>query len=514
MKKIITLVLVAFMALNLSAQKGLNWIRIDNLKDDYLFKYFYSYAGNSYKAIFTIPEIKPFQPMKSQIFIRSYNADLSKYGEQGIPSESPVEVLITGFNDFTVIYGSTDENKNPFLQYHKDNKMVIADAQMNPLQVIYFPVHGKKNKFEGLPTVYKSHDSTHLIVINHEILENESKPFHETPVMHYVNIFDKNAKIIWSDSVRFADIFGKDVSISRYNFEYINDKLYLIASTNGNNMKKIKPTLYLVRFDRPQSFKVLNTEIFLNYEFHWDYVVTKAQKLIVSGVNMHPSNTSKKTLFFMTLDVKGGESSASIKRQNIDKPFMAQYPTYKSILPQYLYTPTDLLPVSDGLVYVSEYHIAVTRTTSTGSSSYTSTTYYVKPITFIKFDMEGNIQWIKMIDKYIASKQYYSEYFCRAFLSNGKVVVYYYDFLDNIYKDRFKGKLSFISDGKYCMAQAVLDNEGNLKKSLVYNIGEGGTLADLTSLRQVASDKFFVSGRGIKIKTRGDFVAFFDLKEE
>jgi hypothetical protein len=228
---------------------------------------------------------------------------------------------------------------------------------------------------------------------------------------------------------------------------------------------------------------------------------------------MHPSNTSKKTLFFMTLDIKGGESSASMKRQNIDKPFLVQYPTYKSLLPQFLHTPTDLLPVSDGLVYVSEYHIAVTRTTSSGSSSYTSTTYYVKPITFIKFDMEGNIQWIKMIDKYIASKSYYQEYFCRAFVSNDKVVVYYYDFLDNIYKDRFKGKLSIIMDSKYCMAQAIVDGEGNLKKSLVYNIGEGGTLANLTTMRQLNATRFLVAGRGIKIKTRGDFAAFIDMKE-
>ena len=128
--------------------------------------------------------------------------------------------------------------------------------------------------------------------------------------------------------------------------------------------------------------------------------------------------------------------------------------------------------------------------------------------------MEGNIQWIKMIDKYIASKSYYDEYFCRAFVSNGQVVVYYYDFLDNIYKDRFKGKLSFISDGKYCLAQCIVDAEGNLKKSLVYNIGEGGTLANLTTMRQLNATRFFVAGKGIKIKTRGDFATFIDMKDE
>ena len=511
MKKIVTLAFFACLAVNLFAQRGLDWIKIDNTKDDYLFQYFYKYSDNVFKAIFTIPDIKPFQPMKSQIFVRTYNGDLSKFEEQGIPSESPYQVIVTGFQNYTIAYGSTDENKNPFQSFHKNNKVLIADAQLNPLMNVSFPVHGKKNKFDGLPNVFKSHDSSNLIVINNEILESESKPFHETPVMRYINVYDKHLSLVWCDSVNFIDLFGKDVSINRYNFEYINDKLYLFASTPGNAMKKIKPTIFIVRYDHPQSYKILNSEIFSNYEFHWDYVVTKGGQLIISGVNMHPSKAAKKQLFFMSLDVKNSADKASFKVQNIDKLFLAQYPEYKNILPMYLFTPSDLLPVSDGLIYCSEYHCSVTTTnTSTGSSS---TTYYVKPITLIKFDMEGNIKWVKMIDKYISSGSYYDTYFCRAFLSNNKVVVFYFDFLDNIHNDKIKGKPKFGFGRTFCLVQGVLDSDGNLKKSLIYSIGDEGTQANLVSMRQIRSDKFFMTGKGIKMKTRGDFAAFYDLKE-
>jgi hypothetical protein len=510
MKKIFTIVFVSLFALNLSAQKGLNWIRIDNLKDDYLFRYFYKYTDNSFKAIFTIPEIKPFQPMKNQIFIRTFNADLSKFEEKGIPSESPYELSVTGFKDYTVIYGSTDENKNPFLQYHKDNKLVIADAQLNPLVNVSFPVHGKKNRFKGIPSAYKSYDSSNLIVLNHEILEDESKPFHETPVMHYINIYDKSLALVWCDSVKFADIFAKDVIINHYNFEFINDKVYLMATTGGNTMKKIKPEFFVVRFDKPGSFTIIARKTFLNPEFGWEQVIKKSGELVISGLNFIENSTAKKALFYISLDLNAPNAEALVKSIPIDKVLLAKYPAYKSLLPNYLASPCDLLPLKDGMMYCGEYHMIYTRSTSTS----TSTTYYVKGMSLIKFDFDGNIEWIKMIDKVIASGSAFYPYFCRAFVVKDEVVIFYYDYMENIFSDKPKPKIRFAGDYSLCLAQAVVDGEGNLKKTFIYKIGEDGTRADLTSLRQISPTRFFVTGSGLKLKTRGDYAAFYDLKEE
>jgi hypothetical protein len=513
MRKIITITLVFFMVFNLSAQRGLDWINIDNTKDDYLFRYFYKYSDGVYQAIFTIPEIKPFQPIKNQIFIRTYNADMSKYKEQGIPSESPYELSVTGFKDYTVIFGSTDENKNPFLHYHKDNKLVITDAQLNPLINVSFPVHGKKNRFEGLPSAYNSHDSSHLILTNHEILESESKPFRETPVMHYINIYDERLTLKWCDSVNFANIFDKDTPINHYSIDFIRGKVYMIATTNGNTMKKVKPEIFVIRFDAPGKSSIIARKVCISPQFGWESMVTKEGKLIIAGLNYIENGPVKKTLFFMNIDLNTLGGEAMIKTIAIDKTLLAKYPQYKSILLSDMAEPSILLRMKDGLLYCGEYHLAVTSTSSTGTSSHSSTTYYVNTISFIKYDWDGNIEWIKMIEKNTASKTAFSSYFCRAFLSNGNVVIFYTDYLDNIFSDKFSRKPRIVTDNNLCMAQAIVDNEGNMKKSLIYKIGEDGTRADLNTMRQIDNTRFFVAGTGMKMKTRGSFVAFYDLKE-
>jgi hypothetical protein len=510
MKKHLTFILVACLAFNLSGQtqKGLKWVQIDNTRDDYLFRYFYKYSDDVYKAIFTIPEIKPFQPMKNQIFVRTYKGDLSKYDEVGIPSESPYELSVTGFKDYTVIFGSTDENKNPFLKYHKDNKLLITDAQMNPLLTVSYPVHGKKNRFEGIPSAYKSHDSSNLIILNNELLESESKPFHETPVVHYINIYDKNLGHVWCDSVKFMDIFENNVVINHYSFDFINDKLYLIATTGGNGMKKIKPEIFVVRFDKPGSHNIIARRTFINQQFGWEHIVRKNGELVISGLNFTENSASKKALFFIRIDLNTPNAEALIKSIPIDKVLLSKYPSYKSLLPNNLASPGDLLQLKDGLLYCSEYHMIYTRSSSTSSS----TTYYVKGISFIKFDFEGNIEWIKMIDKSTASGSAFYPYFCRAFVSNGDVVVFYYDYMENIFREKPSGKLRFVNDYSLCLAKAIVDGEGNFKKSFIYKIGEDGTRADLTTMRQISPTVYFVTGSGVKIKTRGDFAAFYDLK--
>ena len=63
------------------------------------------------------------------------------------------------------------------------------------------------------------------------------------------------------------------------------------------------------------------------------------------------------------------------------------------------------------------------------------------------------------------------------------------------------------------MYGALLDGEGNIKKSLIYNIGENGTRANLNRMRQIDNSRFFLCGSGISMKTRGDFATIYDLKE-
>ncbi len=510
MKKTTAFLALFFVLFQLSAQKALDWKKIDSPKDDYVFKYFYQYTGDVYKGIFTIPTVKPFQSVKNQIFVRTFNADLSSYTEQGIPSESPYLVSVTGFKDYTVIYGSTDENKNPMLQYHADNKLLVTDAQLNILLNVSYSVHGKKHRFTDTPSVYRSCDSTHLIVINSEIMAPDKPSFKASPTVQFISVYDKDLQLVWKDSVDFEQIFGKDVPLNNFDMDFMNNKLYVFASHRAVPTKKLKPTLYIIRYDHPQSYQVVDKEIFPNDYFSWKYLLNKKGEMYMCGINEVLNSSKNKQLFYMSLDLNAPDAKPLLKTYTIDKAFIAKYPDYKFILANYLTYPGSLLLTADGLIYCSEYHAIVTS-----SSKYSSSTsYYFKPMTFIKFDLDGNIVWLKMIDKNVQSSYKYSEYFCRAFYINNEVVVFYYDFVNNIFAEAHKGKPTSPFGNKLCLALARIDADGNIVKKVITAVGDDGTSADLNRLRQISDTRFFMTGSGINLKTRGDYVTFYDLKEK
>lgn len=131
MKKILFLLAFAVTILSVTAQNNIHWLKIDSNKDKYDFQYYIKASEDSYKAVFTIPHNKPFQTTKHSIFIRNYDKNMDLQTEVGIPAESPVNLSITGFQDYNIIYGTMDENNNPMSQYTKNNRIVITDNNMN-----------------------------------------------------------------------------------------------------------------------------------------------------------------------------------------------------------------------------------------------------------------------------------------------------------------------------------------------------------------------------------------------
>jgi len=512
MKKFLTSMVLLLPVIFVMAQNDVKWTRIDSPKEKYDFKYFISTTQESSKAVFTIPQNKPFQQTKHNIFVRSYNSDLSNFTETGIPPDSPVTLFLAGFRNYTVISGSMDENKNPMAQYAKENMIIIADNNMNPLVVKTFPLHGKKNKFTGSPVLYTSHDTSHLIVVNNEILSFDKPSLKEPPKMTYIDVYDKSLNHVWTDSVNFNTIFGEKNNINRFSMDFVDGKLLLTASCPADGMKKIKATIYLVSFDKPQSYKIIWSEIFPYENLAYRTLVGPQGNMIISGANMMgtsaPFGQTKKQLFFLNKDLKNSDAEPVFKSYELDKTFVAKYPEYKMFLAESLFGPFDLFLLGDRVVYASEHRYYSTSTSSSGSSS---TTYYFKHITLLCFDNEGQIEWLNMINKSVASKQSFDDHFCNGFVSGNNLCFFYYDYADNIAAAKFIEKPRFVGEDKLWVTQAIVSPDGDIKKTMITNIGAHDIRANLSATQQVNDHRFILVGTGTSLSSLGGYFGIYEL---
>jgi len=515
MKKLIALLAFAITVLSVTAQNNIHWLKIDSNKDKYDFKYYIKASEDSYKAVFTIPQNKPFQATKHSIFVRNYDKNMDLQTEVGIPAESPVNLSITGFQDYNVIYGTMDENKNPMSQYTKDNRIVIADNNMNTLVTRDFPLHGKKHKFAGSPDIILSHDSSHMIVVNMEILTPDKPSLKAAPVMRYIDIYDKDLKLVWSDSINFDQIFGEKADVGYYKMDYINNKLVITGKSDADKIKKTVAAIYVAVADKPQSYKIIMNKVFNVNSISYKTLFTKEGKVIFSGVCYSgpggPFATSTpQQLFYLSKNVLNPDADEVYTNYDINRTLVPKYPEYKKWLGNSLTWPIELFLIKDKLIYCSELRTETTHTSSSGSSS---TTYSFKHITLVSFDAEGQIEWVRMINKSVATKHSPNDYYCKAFTVGENLCIFYYDWAENIVSANFVDKPHFGGDTKFWVAKAIVTPDGTIQKTMISNLGEYDIRADLPGTIKVNDKRFLMIGTGVSMQTLGGYFGFYDLDE-
>lgn len=514
MKKLIALLFFACTFMSISAQNNIHWLKIDNNKDKYDFKYYIKASMDSYKAVFTIPQNKPFQATKHSIFIRNYDKNMDLQTEMGIPAESPVTLAIKGFQDYNVIYGTMDENNNPMSQYAEANRIVIADNSMNPLVTKDFPLHGKNHKFAGSPDIILSHDSSHMIVVNMEILSPDKLSLKAAPVMHYIDVYDKDLKLVWSDSVNFDQVFGEKASVGIDKMDYINNKLVITASSNADKMKKTVAAIYVVVADKPQSYKIIMNKVFDVNSFSYKTLFSKDGKVIFSGVCYAGpagpfSNSNPQQLFYLSKDVLNPDAEEVYRNYDINKTLVPKFPEHKKWLGSSIREPFELLLINGKLIYCSEQRIESTSYSSSGHSS--STTYYIKHITLVKFDTDGEIEWLQMINKNFQTKVNPADVYCKAFAVGENLCIFYYDWAENIVSAKFVEKPHFSMDNKLWVARAIVTPDGTIQKAMITNTGEYKIGASLYKTIKVNDTRFLMIGTGTSLQTQGNYFGFYDL---
>jgi len=513
MKKLIALLVFACAIMSISAQNNIRWLKIDSNKDKYDFQYYIKASEDSYKAVFTIPHNKPFQTTKHSIFVRNYDKNMDLQTEVGIPAESPVNLTINGFRDYNVIYGTMDENKNPMSQYAENNRIVVTDNNINPLITKDYPLHGKKHKFTGLPDIILSHDSSYMIVVNSEILTPDKLSLKESPVMQYIDVYDKDLKLVFSDSVNLDQLFGEKTGVGYNKMDYTHNKLVITCSSNADKIKKTVAAIYVVVVDKPQSYKIIMNKVFDVNNFSFKTIFTKDGKVIFSGVcytgpggPFAPANPQQ--LFYLSKDVLNPNSSELYRNYDISKTLASKYPEYKKWLWDGITWPNELIFLNGRLIYCSEKLSITSHTSSSGS---TSTTYHYKHITLISFDAEGEIEWLQMINKTISTKQNTNDFYCKAFTVGDNICIFYYDWADNIVSADFVDKPRFGGENKYWVAKAIITPDGTIQKTMISNTGEYNIRANLGKTIKVSDKRFLLIGTGVSMQTQGGYYGFYDL---
>ena len=511
MKKNLALLVVLAVTIPLMAQKNFEWKKISDKSDGSEFNGFFHVSDNDYKAVFEVPGKKNGAKKTSDIVIRTYTNDLGKYTEASIPPESPLEFSVRSFNNYTVFYGSRDENNAPVEagKYKRDNQVLFTDAQLNPLKNVLFPLHQAKRNFNGIPSVDISYDNNYLIIVNSEIL-NAMAPKDNKLLKHYISVYDKDLQLVWNDSVNFLDILKQKKEPDDVYFDFIKGKLYIMGSNNGIPQKNIKPDLYVLQYDKPQSYKLIFDQTFKHNSLGWEYLVTNDGFMIINGTNIAYNSpyvngilgsigvnaNPEKDLFYAKLDLNSQDAAPLFINTDINKQFVEKYPEYRSDLSDFISFPTDILLMNDGVLFCSEYHQQVTQR----ENNMTTTSVHNRAITLIKYDFSGNIEWIKMIDKHIFSEKIFEGYFCKPFIIGNDILILYYDIEKNITSDKLKYPF-FALDNNYCLVTARIDPGGDIKKTLIYKVGDCDNIYSyLPNVKQIDANRFFLLGLEVQNK--------------
>jgi len=488
----------------LYSQNNIQWKIIDDNEGEYNFQSIFHVSEKGQKAVLTIPHNKLFRKTRHSIFVRNYNADMTNYTEVGIPPESPELVSIKEFRDYNIILGSMDDNTKIDALYSKDNKIVITDNEMNPLVVKSFSLHNPQNRFKNLPEIIISSDSNYLIIVNSEYQNTQRFSLVYCPEIKYIDVYDKDLAHVWSDSINSEIVFGRKLQVSNYNFNFYENKLIVTASYEDEIYYKNNAEIFVAVFDKPQSFKIIMKKEFpyesLAYLTHF----SDDGKIFFSGYSINSgvfnSTNPKRILFYLSKDLKFPDSEPVYKYYKTNRDFGKKYPNVKSSFKKNIVHPQKLFYGNNKLYYFNDWLV--------GTSYYTNSCEFGK-IILMSFDMEGNIEWIKDINKQVNVINLENEpiQYPNVFLTDKGLDIFYYDNMENVNSNKLKPLRNGVN--KLCLVNTKVSPNGDIFKSIIVNVGDEYVKPDLSKTKKINDHSYLFVGIGTTLTNKGNYSGFF-----
>jgi len=489
----------------LYSQNNIQWKILDDNEGEYNFQSIFHVSEKGQKAVFTIPHNRLFRKTKHNIFVRNYNADMTSYTELGIPPESPQLVSIKGFRNYNVILGSMDDNNTENnAVYSKDNIIVITDNEMNPLITKSFSLHNQHNRFKNLPEIIISSDSNYLIIVNSELQNTQRLSLSYCPVIKYIDVYDKYLKHVWSDSIDSEIVLGRKLQVSNYNFNFYENQLIVTASYEDMFYYKNNAEIFVAVFDKPQSFKILMKKEFPYEGLSYRTLFSDSGKIIFSGYSFKcaalNSTNPKRILFYLSKDIKFPDNEPVYKYYKINRDFGKKYPNVKSSFKKNFVSPQRLFYKNNKLYYFNDWLVG---------TAYGSNTCEFGKIILISFDMEGNIEWIKDIDKSVNIIGLEDEpiQYGNVFLTENGLDIFYYDNIKNVYSNKLKPLRNGVKN--LCLVNAKVSPNGDIIKTIIVNVGNVYVKPDLSMTKKINDNTYLFVGIGTTLTNKGNYSGFF-----
>jgi hypothetical protein len=511
MSKFIVIIIAWSLSLPLFSQNSIQWKVVDNNNNQYKFQRIIKTGDHEQKAVFTIPQNKPFKKTKHSIFIRKYNADMSSFSEDGIPAESPNTVAIKGFLDYNVIYGTMDDNVKNQEWMTEPNKVIIADNNMNTLVSQTFPLHSKRNRYETIPEIIISADSNYLIIVNEEMVDAYKVDFKYSNSDYYIDVYDKYLNHVWSDSIIYDKMFPNNNHVFDFNFNYYDNKLVVTAKFENPIWGKPKPIIYVLLYDKPQSYKIIMQKEFTRQQIVYNTLFDKSGKIFFTGYTIHipaVGNTyagcPKNQLFYLSKDINSPDVEAIFKCYDLDDDFAVKFPKQKELFGSYYILPQQLICSNNKLYYFNDYVIKTTERYADPMK-----TYSFGQLFLMSFDKNGNIEWMNSINKRTVINEFENVNIPigRVILKDNDLNVFYYDNLKNVFSEKLKSQGN-TSKG-LCIVNAVISSNGGIKKTIISNVEESQVRADLSQTRLLYNNSYLFVGKGATLKNMNDYFGIY-----
>lgn len=476
------------------AQETIKWLQGNKSKSEYALR---TLSANSEGFVAAVTVGTFMKPLK-EIRILKYDREMQLLNESIVQGATSQYIKMGSFHDLVWIKdlpsvkpGSKEGKTLTFYDHYGQIVQQHSLDQTYNYQIIKGNIAMSviNNDYSDLKLevpVFESTGDNYLILWGYRDEMESKKADKDHSIIVYV--FDSKGNLHMTETIIFESVFGYDAIINHLvpDITPAGELLLFVRYKEKPNNARFSMAYFHESGTKPRVYTY--NFPYVNPVFAWSFGETNEVYLTgtVSAGSLTPSVTVNKNrlLFFIPQDLNQ-EIPAKVVTYELNADFYARYPEYSKgkLLSRNLTWPSIMATCSDGFLYVSENTEKVTyvdnyssnrgsgyrfygattsssggttiykprsspggyRPGSAGSSgtySYSSnlSTFRTYSFTIIKFDLSGNIQWIKMINKQLSVKQGHDHHLDWAWSQDGDAInLLYSDHPLNV--TRPKGKM-------------------------------------------------------------------------
>jgi len=337
--------------------------------------------------------------------LKQFNHDLKVINTQKLPDYLPAYFSTFIFGNYIAFNGANDVHMVNTTR--KENIIVFTDKEFNMVKEVNRKVRNENFRYTDDFRLTKSEDSTKLIAMAF-VNENAGKPG-GPKLKALIEVYDSKLEVIWQKSFYTAKYLGDDPRPVRC-MMLRDNRIIIITTDNEGSSSKLRVCILTDQESEPQVF----SRVFKYPTMSFSYYLKDPETIIIGGL---ASNADRaKEMFYLEFNLNKNDFVIE-NSINLDKTFTSSYPDISKPLdkayPKSSFYSTDyFIPFGDGSLMVFD------------GSYYLESMYNPRPITFVSFNTEGQVKWVKLIPRFLETTfEDFTSY--KVFVQDDKLQIFY-----------------------------------------------------------------------------------------